>query len=93
MKKTILLISTLSVLLTGCGENYTDEAEKPKIGYNDIVHKELYSFEGVVSEDDYNTTLDSYALECEGNNGVLIDEITDKEKGLIYSSFICVEQY
>ena len=95
MKKTLLLLSTMAILaLTGCGESYIDDSEKtPKIGYNDIINKELYSFNDVVLENDYNSTFDDYNIECDSNNGFLVDEITDKKKGYVYSTFVCVEKF
>jgi hypothetical protein len=95
MKKTLLLLSTIATLaLTGCGDNYTttDEVKKPKIGYSDIVNKKLYSFEDVIDEENYDSAVDFYSLECDSKYGVLFDEIEKIEKGFIYSSFVCYEK-
>ena len=88
MKKTIIFIFTLGVMLTGCGQ----AEQKPTIGYSDKVNQELYSFEEVVKAEDYNQTIEDYSKECDGNDGVLLDEITKTDRGVFNCSFVCVEK-
>jgi hypothetical protein len=99
MKKT-LLIAVLGAVLMGCGsntiENKSDRfsvvVDGVNIGYDDKVNDILYSFDDEVMEDDYNSTFESYEIECSSNDGFLVDDVTDTKDELVYITFTCVEK-